>query len=62
LKLRIVIGWALGEYVEVSIIADLLAFNVLGPFQETCAQATLAARPNDARKTTPAAGLVSTCV
>lgn len=65
LKLRIVIGLALGEYVEVWIIADLLAFNVLGSFQKTCAQATLAtlrsrlvpnasARPNEARKTTPA--------
>jgi len=37
-------NWALGKYVEAAIIAALLVFNAaLGLFQESRAQATLAA-------------------
>jgi magnesium-transporting ATPase (P-type) len=44
LEAAIVLELALGKYVEAAIIAGLLAFNaVLGLFQESRAQATLAA-------------------
>lgn len=69
LEATVVLELALGKYVEASIIAGLLAFNVvLGFFQEGRAQATLAAlksrlalnasvRRDNAWRTIPAAGL-----
>jgi H+-transporting ATPase len=70
LEAAIVLELALGKYVEAGIIAGLLAFNAaLGLFQESRAQATLAAlksrlalnasvRRDGAWKTMPAADLV----
>ena len=70
LEAAIVLELALGKYVEAAIIAGLLAFNAaLGLFQESRAQATLAAlksrlalnasvRRDGAWKTVPAADLV----
>ena len=70
LEAAIVLELMLGKYVEAAIIAGLLAFNAaLGLFQETRAQATLAAlksrlglnasvRRDGAWKTVPAAELV----
>src|ERR1700685_2847005 len=70
LEAAIVLELALGKYVEAAIIAGLLAFNAgLGLFQESRAQATLAAlksrlalnasvRRDSAWKTVPAAELV----
>ena len=70
LEAAIVLELALGKYVEAAIIAGLLAFNAaLGLFQESRAQATLAAlksrlalsasvRRDGAWKTVPAAELV----
>jgi H+-transporting ATPase len=70
LEAAVVLELALGKYVEAAIIAGLLAFNaVLGLFQESRAQATLAAlksrlalnasvRRDGAWKTVPAADLV----
>jgi H+-transporting ATPase len=71
LEAAIVLELALGKYVEATIITALLAFNaVLGLFQESRAQATLAAlksrlalnatvRRDDAWKTIPAGELVA---
>lgn len=70
LEAAVVLELTLGKYGEASIIAGLLGFNaVLGFFQESRAQATLAAlksrlalnasvRRDNARRTMPAAGLV----
>jgi H+-transporting ATPase len=70
LEAAVVLELALGKYVEAAIIAFLLAFNAaLGLFQESRAQATLAAlksrlalnasvRRDSAWKTVPAAELV----
>jgi H+-transporting ATPase len=70
LEAAIVLQLALGKYIEAAIIAGLLAFNAgLGWFQESRAQATLAAlksrlalnasvRRDNAWKTLPAAELV----
>jgi H+-transporting ATPase len=70
LEAAIVLELALGKYVEAAIIAGLLIFNAaLGLFQESRAQATLAAlksrlalnasvRRDGAWKTVPATGLV----
>ncbi len=70
LEAAIVLDLVLGKYVEAAIIAGLLVFNAaLGLFQESRAQATLAAlksrlalnasvRRDGAWKTIPAAGLV----
>lgn len=44
LESAIVLQWALGKFVEAGVIAGLLVFNAaLGLFQESRAQATLAA-------------------
>ena len=73
LEAAIVLELALGKYVEAEIIAGLLVFNAaLGLFQESRAQATLAAlksrlalnasvRRDGAWKTVPAAELVPFC-
>jgi len=70
LEAAILLEWALGKYIEAAIIALLLVFNAaLGLFQESHAQATLAAlksrlalnasvRRDGAWKTLPAAELV----
>ncbi len=71
LEAAILLQLLLGEYLEAAVIAALLVFNAgLGLFQESRAQATLAAlksrlalnaavRRDGAWKTVPAAGLVS---